>query len=78
MLKAEMDTKSLYRAFASETQTRKTRFNRWKNVETIFKVKDPGKLTGKHILLVDDVVTTGSTLEACAQELLKIAGVKVF
>ena len=47
------------------------------NVEGIFAVTDPEKLKGKHILLVDDVITTGSTLEACAGELLKIEDVKV-
>jgi predicted amidophosphoribosyltransferase len=47
------------------------------NVEGIFAVTDSEKLKGKHILLVDDVITTGSTLEACAGELLKIENVKV-
>jgi len=69
--------KSLVRAVASESQTRKSRFNRWKNVESVFQVKDEHPLIGKHILLVDDVITTGSTLEACAQTLIKIPGVSV-
>jgi predicted amidophosphoribosyltransferase len=46
-------------------------------VEGIFKVKDPAVIRDKHILLVDDVITTGSTLESCASELLKTEGVKV-
>jgi predicted amidophosphoribosyltransferase len=47
------------------------------NVEGIFFVAEPAELKGKHILLVDDVITTGSTLEACTVELLKIENVKV-
>ena len=77
MLNIGVDTKNVYRAQASETQTKKTRFNRWKNVEDIFKIKEAEKLEGKHILLVDDVITTGSTFEACAQALLGIRNTKV-
>ena len=61
---------NLRRVTATETQTRKTRFERWQNVEGIFELKDPEAFSGKHILLVDDVITTGSTLEACAQAIL--------
>jgi predicted amidophosphoribosyltransferase len=59
------------------TQTDKSRILRWRNVEGVFWVADPGILEGKHILLVDDVVTTGSTLEACATEILKVGGTRV-
>lgn len=61
----------------TSTQTKKNRFERWKNVENIFEVTQPEALAGKHILLVDDIITTGSTLEACAYQLLKIDGVEV-
>ncbi len=71
------DFTTLYREFESETQTKKSRFNRWKNVETVFRLKNPEALQGQHILLVDDVITTGATLEACAQMLLQIPDVKV-
>lgn len=72
-----LDTSSVIRIVYSATQTRKTRYDRWLNVEGIFKVTDPTALSGKHILLVDDVVTTGATLEACATEILKAEGTKV-
>lgn len=68
---------NLYRKIYTSTQTRKTRFERWQNVEGIFGLNEPGVFFGKHILLVDDVVTTGSTLEACAYQLLQLKDTKV-
>lgn len=65
------------RVSVSGTQTRRSRYERWTNVEGIFIVTDPEKVAGRHVLLVDDVITTGSTIESCAGELLKIGGVKV-
>ena len=62
---------------ATETQTKKARYDRWQNVESIFSVLNPDGLKNKHVLLVDDVITTGSTIEACANELLQIEGCKV-
>ena len=67
----------LKRAVATETQTRKARYERWQNVEGIFKCENKVNIKNKHILLVDDIVTTGSTLEACANEILKTEGTKV-
>lgn len=55
----------------TETQTHKGRIERWKNIEGKFILTDPESITGKHILLVDDVITTGATLESCGSELLK-------
>jgi ComF family protein len=72
-----VDTSCLARTKVSSTQTRRSRYERWTNVEGIFKVIDPEKLRDSHILLVDDVITTGSTIESCANELLKVDGVKV-
>ena len=72
-----VDNRSLERITKSATQTRRSRYERWINVEGIFNVADPEKIRGKHILLVDDVITTGSTIESCASELLKIEGVKI-
>ncbi|WP_421750843.1 ComF family protein [Croceimicrobium sp.] len=51
------------------SQTKERRFNRWQQVNSVFQLKDPAKLAGLHILLVDDVITTGATLEACLQVL---------
>lgn len=76
-MKTECAGDILIRTHASDTQTKKSRFVRWKNVEEIFKVISPGKLEGKHVLLVDDVVTTGSTLEACANKILEIHATRV-
>ncbi|MHC1777323.1 MAG: ComF family protein [Lentimicrobium sp.] len=76
-MKIELDTTTLVRAHASETQTRKSRFNRWENVKEIFRVNDPGRQADKHVLLVDDVITTGSTLEAAGHELFRIPGIKI-
>lgn len=61
----------------SETQTRKSRTERWENVSGIFQIDDYADLEGKHVLLVDDVVTTGTTLEACAECILKVPGTSV-
>ena len=72
-----VDTDSLIRILQSATQTNRTRYERWSNVEGIFRVSDAGAIRGKHILLVDDVITTGSTIESCVNELLKIEDVKV-
>lgn len=74
-MQKKMDDKILLRNTNTATQTRKGRFERWENVRSIFAVSDPEKVKNKHILVVDDVVTTGSTLESCVASLLT-AGAK--
>lgn len=51
---------------SNETQTHKTRDERWRNVEGIFSLANPELIEGKHILLIDDILTTGATLTNCA------------
>lgn len=70
-------TDNVKRTIHTETQTKKHRRERWQNVEGIFEASDRDSLQGKNILLVDDVVTTGATLEACATAILQIPGAKV-
>jgi ComF family protein len=68
---------AVIRQYATETQTRKHRTERWDNVKDSFKVKKETELNGKHLLLVDDVVTTGATLEACGQVILQANNVSL-
>jgi len=73
----KVDSVSLVRKSASATQTKKSRYERWTNVEGIFKLAFPENVRGKHVLLVDDVITTGSTIESCVTELQKAGDVSV-
>lgn len=65
------DSSCCIRMRNTATQTRKTKSERWENVGQAFSVIDKSKINNKNILLVDDVMTTGATLEACGTELLK-------
>lgn len=77
VLNKPVNTTSIIRNTATATQTHKNRMERWQNVEEVFVVNDSSRLIDKHVLLVDDVITTGATLEACANKILQIAGASV-
>lgn len=64
-----INTESLIRSVANPTQTKRRRMERWTNVQGVFSVVDTEQLSGKHILLIDDVVTTGATLISCMEAL---------
>jgi ComF family protein len=67
----------LERSREQSSQTNKNRLDRWSNVKEIYQLRENINLTGKKILLADDVATTGATLEVCAQELFKAGAVEV-
>jgi ComF family protein len=67
----------LVRLRATASQTRKSREQRWANVGDVFAVSARKKLEGKHVIIVDDVITTGATIEACVLPLLEIPGIRI-
>lgn len=72
-----MDVRAVCRRVYSQTQTRKSAYERWENVAGIFEVEHPERYAGKHILLVDDVLTTGSTITACADAFAGVEGLRI-
>lgn len=72
-----LSTHTLTRNTHTSSQTKKGKFERWENVSGIFKTDHPERIEGKQILLVDDVITTGATLESCAEALLAFGAKKV-
>ena len=77
VLTCEINTTLLKRVEPSESQTKISKYERWENVGSAFTLTDANQYKDKHILLVDDVVTTGATLEACCKKLKEIKGVKI-
>lgn len=67
-----MLTGCLERKLYSKSQTTFSKYDRWENVRSIFSVRKENDLEGKHVLLVDDVLTTGATIEACVKEMLLV------
>lgn len=70
-------TEVLVRTHYTDTQTRKSRFARWQNVKAVFEVQNPDKVAFTHVLVCDDVLTTGATTEAAIRKLLEVEGVRV-
>jgi ComF family protein len=77
VLRIPVNDKLLVRVRNTESQTNKTRAERVNNVNEAFDIVDKRELMGKHILLCDDVLTTGATLEACAMAIMKEKTVKI-
>ena len=67
----------VYRKEYSKTQVRKNRIQRGQEIENAFAIKNDQNLKGKHFLVLDDVLTTGATLESCCKELQKIKNAKI-
>jgi ComF family protein len=76
-MKIPVDPYAICRKKETETQTKKSRFRRWQNVAEVFDATDPGSMEMKHILIVDDVITTGATLESCIHAFSSIHGIRI-
>lgn len=77
VLQVPVNTACLVRLKATKSQTRRSRYERFENMQTVFAVKDTLMFKDKHVLLVDDVMTTGATLEACGMALLACKPLKL-
>ncbi|WP_405608678.1 ComF family protein [Polaribacter sp. Asnod1-A03] len=76
-LKKPLIENVLLRTSTAKTQTFKARFDRFNNIDTKFQLIDTSIFKNKHVLLIDDVITTGATLESCAKELQKTENIKI-
>lgn len=77
ILPGKVNTNVLFRKQFTNTQTKKNRYERWENVQEVFECKNPNVIANKHLLIIDDVMTTGATLEGCIQVLHEAAPVKI-
>ncbi len=77
VINAEFEENVLYKKIANETQTKKNALQRKENVKGVFGLRNPDKFIDKHLLLIDDVITTGATLVEAALTLKRIGGVKI-
>lgn len=77
VLQVPLSSKHLLRKAATSSQTKKGRYLRFENMSSAFEICRPEELKGKHLLLIDDVLTTGATLEACATVLLGTSPEKI-
>jgi ComF family protein len=68
---------TLRQRISTGTQTKRSRFSRYENMKEVFEVTNPESITGKHVLLVDDVITTGATIEACGIKILEVPGTMI-
>lgn len=73
----KVNTSALKRVLNTKTQTKMSKLERQKNVGNAFQLAQTKGLSGKHVLLVDDVITTGSTIEGCTKQLIKIPNLKL-
>ncbi len=76
-LQVPYETDVLQRVSINETQTLKQRFERFSNTDSKFLISDFECFENKHVLLIDDVITTGATLVSCCEELLKVKNIKI-
>ncbi len=77
-LGATLETGILLKTANTKTQTRKSRLLRWRQIHDLYVLSNPNLISGKTILLVDDVITTGSTIEACVRALHKATNVNIY
>lgn len=76
-LNIPLETTILKRQQFTASQTKKSKYERWENVSDVFELTLPETFKNKHVILVDDVITTGATIEACCQLLQQIEGIKI-
>jgi ComF family protein len=79
VIEVPVNSSLLIRVSDTDTQTRKNRFERWENMEKVFRLQETAQeLDSPSILLIDDIVTTGATIESCAEALSSIKGSKIY